>query len=142
MRLAISRAGVISVRTYGTVGAIWRMVRRTAFDELGYSWPRLAATVAALALLFPLPPTLVLLAVGLAATRAAGATELVWPWIAATGAVGILGWSLMSASYGPAVTLYGLRRRWQLALPLAGLLYGGMTVDSARVHLRGRDREW
>ena len=119
VRLAISHAAVVSVRGYGTVGAIWRMVRRTAFDELGYSWLRLAATAAGLALLFPLPPGLVSLAVALAGARAAGAAELPWPWIATAGAVGGLGWALMSLSYGPAVTLYGLRRRWQLTLALA-----------------------
>lgn len=142
VRLAISRAGVLSVRAYGSVGAVWHMVRRTAFDELGYSWARLAAAVAGLALLFPLPPALVLAAAALAAARAAGLTEPAWPWIAAAGAVGALCWSLAAVSYGPAVRLYGLGRRWRLALPLAGLLYAGMTVDSARVHRRGPSRAW
>jgi len=33
IRLATSRADVVSLREYGSVAAVWRMVRRTAFDE-------------------------------------------------------------------------------------------------------------
>ena len=59
IRLATSRADVVSVREYGSLGAVWRMVRRTAFDQLRYSWLLLAATLVGLLLLFPLPPALV-----------------------------------------------------------------------------------
>jgi hypothetical protein len=40
------------------------------------------------------------------------------------------------------VRYFGLSPAWTPALPLGGLLYGGMTADSARVHLLGRDRVW
>jgi hypothetical protein len=43
----------------------------------------------------------------------------------------------MSAAYAPTVRLY--RQPWwrALTLPLAGVLYTAMTIDSARRHARG-----
>ncbi|MCZ7646645.1 MAG: hypothetical protein M5U26_15380 [Planctomycetota bacterium] len=44
--------------------------------------------------------------------------------------------------YAPAVRFFGLPRSWAYTLPLVGLLYGLMTVDSAWKHLFGRQRGW
>jgi hypothetical protein len=41
-----------------------------------------------------------------------------------------------------ATRLYGLSLPWALTLPLAGLLYGGMTLDSARLHLQRKRGAW
>ena len=51
-------------------------------------------------------------------------------------------WAVSAAVYLPTVRYFGLPRAWVLTLPLGGLLYGGMTADSARQHLLGRDRAW
>jgi hopene-associated glycosyltransferase HpnB len=128
IRLATSRTDVVSTRVYGSVAAVWRMVRRTAFDELSYSWPLLATTLAALALLFAVP--LALVALGAAAGE--------WPLLG----LGLGAWALMAAAYLPAPRHFGLSPAWALTLPLAGLLYGGMTLDSALRHARGRSGEW
>ena len=45
IRLCLSRTEIKSRRVYDTVDSIWRMVRRTAFTELNYSWLRLIGTV-------------------------------------------------------------------------------------------------
>ena len=37
----------------------------------------------------------------------------------------------MAAAYLPTVRYFALRRGWTLTLPLAGCLYGAMTLDSA-----------
>jgi hopene-associated glycosyltransferase HpnB len=128
LRLAASRSTVVSLRAYGSVGAVWRMVRRTAFAELRYSWVLLAVTVSALAVLFLAPPVLV----------AAGAAAGRWSWLT----VGAGAWLVQALLYLPAVRRYELAAPWALTLPLAGVLYGGMTVDSALRHLVGRGGRW
>jgi hopene-associated glycosyltransferase HpnB len=111
-RLAWSGTEVVSARAHGLAG-VWRMVRRTAFAQLRYSWPTVGLTIAGLALLFVVPPVL-----------------------AATGSpLGGGAWLAMTAAYLPTIQAY--RQPWPLAatLPLAGVLYAGMTLDSA---FRGR----
>lgn len=119
IRLAVSRADVVSLRAHGSLGPLWRMVARTAFVQLRRSWLLLAATLACLALLFPLP-VLLLGAVVYEPTAAA---------------LGALAWLCSSLVFRPAVRHFGLGRAWSWTLPLAGTLYGLMTLDSA---LRGR----
>jgi hypothetical protein len=126
IRLALSRRDVVSKRRYERIGPIWRMVRRSAFDELRYSWLRLAGTVAGLLLLFVVPPALVL-----AALAGLGST----PWRVALGCLGATAWTLMAVAFAPTVRYFGLRSQWALTLPLGGLLYGGMTIDSAVRHV-------
>jgi hypothetical protein len=57
------------------------------------------------------------------------------PWGTALGGAA---WLLQAALFLPTVRYFRLSPVWALTLPLAGLLYGAMTVDSA---LR-RDRAW
>ena len=102
------------------------MVRRSAFTQLRRSWALLAAVTAVLALMFLAPPAAVVAGV---AGLAAGADG--WPLPLAAG---LAGWAVMAAVALPAVRAFDLRPRWALTLPLAGTLYGMMTVDSA---LRG-----
>jgi hopene-associated glycosyltransferase HpnB len=130
IRLAVSRGDVASLREYGSITAVWRMVRRTAFTELRCSWALLAGALAALALLFPLPVLCILGAIPLAAAGSAG-------WSAAIGALGLAAWILMAIAFRPATGLFGLHALWTLTLPLAGTLYGAMTLDSALRHRRG-----
>ena len=128
IRLSVSRAGVVSLRRYGSIGAFWRTVRRTAFAELRHSWARLAATVLGLALVFGVPPAL--LALGAALHEVAAA------------ALGAAAWAVMTVVFVPTVRFLGLPPQWALTLPLAGLLYGAMTLDSARRHASGWRRTW
>jgi hopene-associated glycosyltransferase HpnB len=129
IRLARSTGAVASLRPYEDVGAVWRMVRRSAFTQLRRSWPLLIAVLAVLALMFLGPPAGV--AAGLAGA-AAGAEG--WP---APLAAGLAGWALMALAGAPAARAFGLTPLWGLALPLAGALYGGMTLDSALRRPRG-----
>ncbi len=118
IRLSVSGGGVRSVRAYQSLGAFWRTVRRTAFTQLRRSWALLGATTTALALLFVAPPVLVVLGI-------AGAGG--WP----VTLLGGLAWLAAALAYLPTVRFYGCSPLWALTLPLAGALYGGMTVDSA-----------
>ncbi len=129
VRLALSRGAVSSLRPYPDVGAVWRMVRRSAFTQLRGSWALLGAVTAVMLLMFAVPPACV--AAGLAAA-AAGAGGWALPL-----AAGAAAWALMAVVATPAVRAFGLPWRWALALPLAGVLYALMTLDSA---LRGAQR--
>ena len=55
IRLSLSRTEVVSLREYPHLSDIWKMVRRTAFTELKYSWARVIGALAGLALLFVVP---------------------------------------------------------------------------------------
>jgi hopene-associated glycosyltransferase HpnB len=137
IRLSLSRSDVVSLREYGSIAAVWRMVRRTAFDELRYSWLRLAATLAGLLVLFAAPPGLVVCGVAL------GPAGVVSPgWAVLLGSLGLLAWVLLAAVFLPAVRYFGLKPLSAAMLPVAGILYGGMTLDSGRCHLTGRARSW
>jgi hopene-associated glycosyltransferase HpnB len=115
LRLAVSRSDVVSLREHASVDSIWAMVARTAFAELRGSRTRLAAALVVLALMFPLPPLLV--------------TSVFFSPAAA--ALGLAAWGAMTGTFLPSVRFFGLAPTWALALPLAGVLYGGMTLSSA-----------
>ncbi|MER3408679.1 MAG: glycosyl transferase family 2 [Thermoleophilia bacterium] len=123
IHLTLSQGEVTSLRAHDLASA-WRMVRRTAFEQLRFSWMLVAGTLAGLGLLFLLPPA----EVGLALATEDGQAA------ASLGALGGLAWIASAASFRPAVRYFGLGPGWCLALPLAAALYAGMTVDSA---LRG-----
>jgi hopene-associated glycosyltransferase HpnB len=130
IRLSLSGREVHSLRRYPTVGSIWKMVRRTAFTELGHSWIRLGGALGGLGVLFLAPPGVLFAGAGLALSdlRYAGAAAL-----------GLLSWLLMGVVFRPAPRFYGLGLAWTLSLPLAGALYAAMTLDSG---LRGSRGDW
>jgi hypothetical protein len=117
-----------SLRAADTLEPLWSMVKRTAFTQLGYSIPVLAASVAGLALVF-LGPAFAI---------------LTFPWhlnIIATLA-GIAATGLMVWTYGPTLRDYR-RSPWEgLLLPAAAGLYAAMTVDSALAHRQQRGGQW
>lgn len=126
-RLALSRHRVVSERAYDDLDSVWTMVRRSAFTQLRRSWLLLTGVSLILLLMFAGP----LAAMGL------GAVETVTGTLSTglvTLAIGLLGWLAMAIAAGPVTKEFGLRWPWRFALPVSGLLYGAMTVDSA---LRG-----
>lgn len=117
-----------SVRPCTGIADVWNMVARSAYTQLACSPRRLAGTIAGLALLYLAPPLAVLL----------------WPWHgdAAAGALGAAAWALSAATFVPTLALYGRPAAAALGLPLAGILYAAMTIDSARRHRRARGATW
>ncbi len=142
LRLALSRREVRSVRRYESIWPIWRMVRRTAFDELGYSWLKLAGTTLGMLILFPLPAAALALSASLGGARAAGLATVSIAQLSLVGSLSLAALLMMRVSYGPAVRLFGLGRAWSWTLPFAGAVYGLVTLDSARRHLAGRSGHW
>lgn len=126
-RLALSRTRVVSTRPYDGIGEVWTMVRRSAFTQLRRNWLLLAGVLAVLLLMFA-GPIVAIVAGAVGAATGAGATA----WWAL--GLGIAGWLAMAIADGPTAREFSLGVGWQLALPISGLLYGAMTLDSA---LRG-----
>ncbi|MGH7963056.1 MAG: glycosyltransferase [Candidatus Binatia bacterium] len=142
IHLALSRHTVESLRTYDSLAAVWAMVRRTAFTELRYSWLRLAGTLAGLALMFLLPLLWMFGGAVLILASVSG-----WFAVSLPGSIilmieGFCAWLLMALVYRPAVHFFGLSGLWAWTLPLAGILYGAMTVDSALRYLAGIGITW
>ena len=115
---------VQSIRPYDGFRGIWDMVARTAYIQLRRSPVLLAGTILGMAWLYLGPPAAMGAGIGLAAVG-------VWDtptWVLLVSGAG--GWGLMSAIYTPMLKWYRLNRWWGPLLPIAGLLYTLMTLDS------------
>jgi hopene-associated glycosyltransferase HpnB len=119
---------VRSVRPYPQLADLWTMVTRTAYTQLRHSPVLLAGTIAALGLVYVVPPV-------------AGLTGLLrrspLPAVAGLG-----GWAAMAITQAPVLRLYGLSPLRGITLPAVATLYAAMTVDSARRHATGRGDAW
>ena len=116
------------VRPYRGLGDIWDMVARSAYTQLRHSPLLLLGTLAGLLLLYAAPPAL-LLTVPLHANAFAAAC-------------GACAWLAMSITFLPTLVLYDRSPLLTPALPFAGMLYAGMTFDSARRHHQGLGAHW
>ncbi|MGC8476333.1 MAG: glycosyltransferase [Acetobacteraceae bacterium] len=113
-----------SVRRYDSWGAIGAMIARTAYVQLRFSPWRLAGTVAAMSLVFLLPPLAALFGTGLAR------------------ALGIGGWVAMAASFRPALRRAGLGGWRAVTLPAVAAFYLAATLRSAWNHYAGAGVAW
>lgn len=120
--LGLTRAAV-SRRRYENLATIWEMVTRTAYTQLYYSPWLLAACI-----------------ILLLETYAVPVAGLLYPgpvrWLAMLAVLGMCG------SYLPTLRYYGLSWWRALTLPVAAMLFGLMTLDSARRHLTGHGARW
>ena len=126
---------VRSRRPYPRLAGLWGMVARSAYTQLRYSPPLLVAVLAGLAWLYLLPPAAGL--AGLAALAAGAGPAAAW-----CAGAGLTGWFLQAVTYLPVLRLYRLSWLRAPGLPLAALLYAGMTADSARRYHAGRGGAW
>lgn len=110
----------VSIRPYGDLVSIWNMVARSAFDQLDYSILALLGTILGLALVDVAPPMLAVFG----------------------SALGVAAWLLMAVAAAPTLRLYRQPAWLGLFLPVAALLYAGMTINSTWRHWRGRGGEW
>ncbi|MGW3954188.1 glycosyltransferase [Streptomyces sp. NPDC004752] len=119
---------VDSVRPYPRLHDLWRMVSRSAYAQLRHNPLLLVGTVAGLALVYLVPP--VVLVVGAAAGSTAAAVT------------GALAWLVMTGTYVPMLRYYRQPLWLAPSLPFTAFLYLLMTVDSAVRHYRGRGAAW
>ncbi|CAN5743405.1 glycosyltransferase [soil metagenome] len=113
-----------SLRPYGGFLKIGRMISRSAYAQLGYSPIVLAGTVAAMVVVYLVPPLLALFGTGPAR------------------GVGLMAWSIMAFTLQPMLRFYRLSPLWGLALPAIGAAYTLFTVQSALDVWRGRGGMW
>jgi hypothetical protein len=113
-----------SLRPYGSIGEIGRMVSRSAYAQLGYSPLLLAGTLAGMALTYLVPPALALFG--------SGAAPL----------AGLAAWLLMALAFQPMLRFYRVSPLWGLALPAIGAAYSLFTLQSALQVWRGRGGMW
>ncbi len=127
---------VRSIRPYDGLRGIWDMVARTAYVQLRRSPVALAGTVLGMVWLYLVAPASVGAGIGLSVVGVGS----VGPWVMM--GVGVAGWGLMAAVYVPTLRWYGLGKCWALLLPVSGVLYTLMTVDSGWRSRRGRGGRW
>jgi len=120
--------GTKSLRAYDALKPIWRMVTRTAYVQLNHQILLLLGTIIGMGLLYIVP--IITLGFG------------VFVGNEAMIALGGIAWLILSWTFLPTLDLYDLNACWALFLPLAGLIYLVMTIDSARAHYAGKGGAW
>jgi hopene-associated glycosyltransferase HpnB len=113
-----------SIRHYPAFADIWQMISRTAFTQLRHSAVLLFLTLAALTLVWLVPPGAVLFCRG-------------WGFPA-----GLTAGLLAAASFVPTLRRYQRSYLWAAALPLIALFYMAATLKSALNFWRGRGAIW
>ncbi len=117
-----------SLRPYEGLRGIWRMVARSAYTQLRYSPLLLCGTLLGMILIYLLAPVIV--------------ATLPWHGAILPAWLGLLAWAMMAGAFLPTLRLYRQPPGFALLLPLAGLLYAAMTLESALAHWRGRGGVW
>lgn len=112
-----------SLRVYQGWADPWRMISRSAYDQLNHSPLLLAGTVVAMSLIFLAPPILVLTGDG-------------WAW------AGLLAWGAMAWTYWPIIKFYDLPFPWIFAMPVIAAIFLGATLHSAYSYYRGKGGQW
>lgn len=128
LRLKLSVDRVVSCRPYPTLASVAGMVSRSAYAQLGYQPLLGALTLLGLVWLFLTPLLAILFGILLQHPVSL--------------ACGLTAWLAMSLSYQPAIRFYHLPGWRMFTLPIAGLLYGGMTALSILRHHRGEGVRW
>lgn len=117
-----------SVRPNDRLGAVWTMVKRTAYAQLSYNPLLLAGCLAGLGLVFLVPPLAFVVGI------AHGDAILLL--------CGAAAWLLMAITTMPTLKLYQRSLAEAFLMPFVTLLYGMMTLDSARSHVFGAGNRW
>jgi hopene-associated glycosyltransferase HpnB len=113
-----------SIRRYPRVSDLWYMISRTAFTQLRYSGALLVLTIAALSIIWLVPP---------------------WEAVFGSGwrfGCGLAACVLAVCSYLPTLTRYRRNKIWALALPLIAVFYMAATASSAVNYWRGKGARW
>ncbi|MEM9783960.1 MAG: glycosyltransferase [Pseudomonadota bacterium] len=129
-RLWLGLAGdeVVSSRDTGRPAVIWQTVVRTAYVQLRRSPLMLAGCVVGMAFLYLSGPV----------AAVTGAVSGAWPLLAS----GTAAWILQAVAFAPTLAALRVPRTVAPLLPLAGLLYTLMTLDSAWRDWAGRGAPW
>ncbi len=113
-----------SLRPYGSMEDIGRMVSRSAYAQLRYSPWLLAGTLVGMVLTYVAPWA--------AALFGHGAMKM----------LGVAAYLMMALSFVPMLRYYRLSPLWGFALPVIGALYTRFTVQSAVQVWQGKGGMW
>ena len=113
----------VSVRAYGSFGAVGNMISRNAYYQLHHSLLALTGSVSALTLIFVAPLIL---------TFSGG-------WCSV---IAVAAWIVMSLVYVPSLRALSVSLFWAPSLPLVTLFYIGATIHSAVQYYLGCGGEW
>jgi hopene-associated glycosyltransferase HpnB len=117
-----------SLRPYDGLESIWDMVARTAYTQLNYSPWLLIGTIFGMYLVYLQAPI--------------GILTSLWRSDYIQLVINLMTYGLMAIAYRPIVQFYQINWVYSLCLPWIGLLYTGMTLDSARRHWQGKGGAW
>ena len=113
-----------SIRRYPKVSDLWHMISRTAFTQLRHSTPLLLLAMAALTVIWLVPP---------------------WEAVFGSGwrfGCGLAACGLAALSYMPTLSRYRRLKLWALTLPLIAVFYMAATTASAVNYWRGKGASW
>jgi hypothetical protein len=113
-----------SLRPYGDMGEIGRMISRSAYAQLKFSPWRLAGTLVGLVVVYLAAPLITVFSEGPARL------------------LGALAWLSMALAFQPMLRFYHRSPLWGLALPAIGGVYAVFTLKSAIDVWRGRGGLW
>ena len=117
-----------SIRAYHNLAEIWRMVTRSAYTQLHHSLVLLFLAIIGMTVVYVAPPLVMCFAF---------LHDLNVPLVFSGCA-----WGIMVYTYRPTLRLYNLKSLYGLLLPVTGLIYLLMTIDSARRFYLNKGREW
>lgn len=112
-----------SLRVYRGWSEPFKMISRSAYDQLHHSPFLLVGAVVALSIIFLSPPLLVIYGHG-------------WAW------AGLVAWGAMAYSYWPMIKYYDLPFPWALAMPVIAAIFLAATLHSAVSYYQGRGGQW
>lgn len=121
--LGLSKRAV-SLRPYEKLSEIRRMVARSAYAELDYSFLKLIGTLAGLVLVYLAPP---------AVAQFANGPSQIAGWIACI---------IMVVMMQPILRFYRLSPLWAFTLPIIAGFYAFFTLDSAIKYWQGKGGMW
>ena len=119
----------ISKRSYNKLGQLWKMVTRTAFTELNYSYLKLLGCVLIMSIIFIAPLT------GLLSPLYFNCT--LFPL-----SIAILTMFLISFTYFETIIYFKISFIFLVSLPAAAILYILMTIDSSILYFFGIRSRW
>ena len=127
---------LLSLRSYNGLRGVWHMVSRTAYTQLRYSPILLMFTVLGMTSIYLVPPISSIIGIAYLMLNGMGAAGF------GCAVLGSMTWLIMSLSFKPMLRWYGISAWYVPLLPMAGLLYTLMTIDSAIRHYRVKGGAW
>lgn len=118
----------LSLRESAKFKDLGKMVSRTAFIQLNYSYFRLILAISGMFLIYILPVLCFLY----------GALTHKWLLMSIAG----LSWALMAFTYWPTIKAYKRKILESTLMPITASLFMGMTLYSAWMHYRGTHSGW